>query len=654
MLLSSIEVISGPSIGLSFQPQSPIVSIGRAGDNSLVLAEAAIGEHHLRLHIGIDAVLLENDAIGWRTSVLRAGEVIVVSECRERVSLLDGDELELGDAQGAASIRLGLHFTPDDNEEPQVLASQPMGHWERSASASRLTELTATLSGAERAILSAAGLEQIYVAVLDAALGAVSRATHASLIVRDANVDDATMDGKPASEAAFIPVMTRCRTSTGEFAAADDAAPLARSVFRRVLRDRNSILAADAMVDGLGSQSLLGSNIRSTLAVPLWRNEAIIGVLELDNRARPSMFDKTDLDVVSIIAASASLAVSNARLIDRLSVIERQLRQENAFWRQRERQKGSDVRVVGNSNAMSELMAQLHKVAQTRATVLIQGETGVGKELIAAAVHACSSRSDHLYIAQNCATLPDNLLESELFGHKKGAFTGAGEDKKGLFEVADGGTLFLDEVTEIPLSLQAKLLRVLQEGEVRPVGSNRPKHVDVRIIAASNRDLEEEVRAGRFREDLFYRLNVFPLRVPPLRERRADIPLLAKYFLERYAHEFGKPVAGISEDTLLCLSNYAWPGNVRELQNEVQRLVIQADPGTIIDVELVSAKIRAPLTAESTEDVPIGPLKDMLDAVERRLIQDALTRHGNNKTTTAKALGITREGLHKKLRQLKL
>jgi Nif-specific regulatory protein len=304
---------------------------------------------------------------------------------------------------------------------------------------------------------------------------------------------------------------------------------------------------------------------------------------------------------------------------------------------------------------MNALMVQIDKVAQTRATVLIEGETGVGKELIAAAVHARSARHDKLYMAQNCATLPDNLLESELFGHKKGAFTGAAEDKKGLFEVADGGTLFLDEVTEIPLALQAKLLRVLQEGEVRAVGSNRPRHVDVRIIAASNRDVEREVRASKFREDLYYRLNVFPLRVPPLRERLRDIPLLAQYFLERYSHEFGKHVAGFTDETLQCLSNYAWPGNVRELQNEVQRLVIEVEPGEKIEASLVSAKMRQPVvTVESSAEVPVGPLKDMLDAVERRLIQDALARHGNNKTLTAKALGITREGLHKKLRQLKL
>ncbi len=310
--------------------------------------------------------------------------------------------------------------------------------------------------------------------------------------------------------------------------------------------------------------------------------------------------------------------------------------------------------LIGNSAAIRSLLTQIDRVANTRATVLIEGETGVGKELVAAAVHTRSARHARLFVAQNCATLPENLLESELFGHKKGSFTGAAEDKKGLFEVADGGTLFLDEVAEIPMFLQAKLLRALQEGEVRPVGSNRPRHVDVRIIAASNRNLDREVHEGRFREDLYYRLNVFPLRVPPLRERREDVPQLAKHFLQRYVRDFGKPVSGLTDSALALLTSYDWPGNVRELQNEVQRLVIQADPNAVIDESLLSDKFRSRSVAVEPPVTVSGTLKEMLEDVERKLVEQALRQHGNNKTSTAKALGITREGLHKKLRQLKL
>ncbi|MES1185174.1 MAG: sigma 54-interacting transcriptional regulator, partial [Myxococcales bacterium] len=278
------------------------------------------------------------------------------------------------------------------------------------------------------------------------------------------------------------------------------------------------------------------------------------------------------------------------------------------------------------------------------------------------AIHYRSQRRDKLFVAQNCAAFPENLLESELFGHKRGAFTGATEEKKGLFEIADGGTLFLDEVGEMPLSLQAKLLRVLQEGEIRAIGATAPRRVNVRIVAATNRNLEKEVAEGRFREDLYYRLKVFPLRVPALRERREDVPLLAAHFLERYTREFGREIAGFTQPALERLQAYDWPGNVRELENEVQRAVIQADGEQFITPELLSARVRtsdakasdqAPeLGPDEAEDDASGTLREMMDHFEKRILARTLAAHGNNKTSAAKALGITREGLHKKLKSL--
>ena len=221
-----------------------------------------------------------------------------------------------------------------------------------------------------------------------------------------------------------------------------------------------------------------------------------------------------------------------------------------------------------------------------------------------------------------------------------------------LFEVADGGTLFLDEIGEMPLSLQAKLLRALQEGEIRPLGATNARKVDVRIVAATNRDLEAEVQAGRFREDLLYRLKVFPVRVPPLRERRDDVALLAEHFRERYSREFGKPVQNFTPEALALLSAHDWPGNVRELENEVQRLVIQAEPDEQIGAELVSARIRQVEGLVLGAATAKGTLREMVDQVERQILLETLREHGNNKTATAKTLGITREGLHKKLKQL--
>jgi transcriptional regulator with PAS, ATPase and Fis domain len=305
---------------------------------------------------------------------------------------------------------------------------------------------------------------------------------------------------------------------------------------------------------------------------------------------------------------------------------------------------------VGEAAAMQHVIAQIRKVVDTRVTVLIEGETGTGKELVASALHYWSGRADKLFVAQNCAALPENLLESELFGHKKGAFTGASEDKRGLFDLAHGGTLLLDEVGEMPLTLQAKLLRVLQEGEVRPVGSNVTKRVDVRVVAATNRDLEKEVAEGRFREDLFYRLRVFPIRVPPLRERREDVPPLGSHFLRRYAAEFGRAVEGIGQQAMELLCAYEWPGNVRELENEVQRLVIQADDGGFVRPEHLSPKIRKAENVVGRVRPTKGTLKEMVEEVEKWILLEALREHGGNKSATAKTLGITREGLHKKLK----
>jgi Nif-specific regulatory protein len=306
--------------------------------------------------------------------------------------------------------------------------------------------------------------------------------------------------------------------------------------------------------------------------------------------------------------------------------------------------------IIGESSAMKSMFTALQKVVDTRVTVLIEGETGTGKELVASAVHYQSRRKDKLFVAQNCAAMPENLLESELFGHKKGAFTGADQDKKGLFELADGGTMFLDEIGEMPLSLQSKLLRVLQEGEIRPLGSGVTKTIDVRIVAATNRKLEDEVKAGRFRQDLYYRLQVFPIRLPSLRERRDDIPLLCNHFLKRYSGEMGKPVAGFSQQAMELLMSYQWPGNVRELENEVQRLVIQADPGGYVMPADLSPKVRSVEGVLDKIRPPRGTLKDMMEHIEKWLLIEALREHGNNKSATAKDLGITREGLHKKLK----
>ena len=305
--------------------------------------------------------------------------------------------------------------------------------------------------------------------------------------------------------------------------------------------------------------------------------------------------------------------------------------------------------IIGQSAAMKKVITAIETVAATDATVLITGESGTGKEVVARAIHNASPRRFHPMVAIHCGALTETLLESELFGHEKGAFTGAQYRKKGKFEMSEGGTAFLDEIGDISLKTQTDLLRVLQEKEITRVGGHQPMKVDFRCIAATNKDLDVMIKDGRFRPDLYYRLNVFRIELPPLRDRREDIPALAAHFLKRYAEEYRVELPGFSQDALDALASYNWPGNIRELENEIQRLVIQAESGHWIEVTDLSPRLRK-IEGTVTRIAPKqGTLKEMMDQVERWLIAEALREHNNNKTRTAAALGITREGLHKKL-----
>ena len=288
----------------------------------------------------------------------------------------------------------------------------------------------------------------------------------------------------------------------------------------------------------------------------------------------------------------------------RSALEERALRAENRVLREEVSQRAGSREFVGKSPGMQKVFELIGKIAEGRSTVLISGESGTGKELVARAIHAGSGRKDRPFVGINCGAVPENLLESELFGHMKGSFTGAVANKEGLFEVADGGTLFLDEIAEMPLSLQVKILRAIQTREITPVGGTVPKVVDARIIAATNRDLEADVAAGRFREDLYYRLNVIPVHLPPLRERTEDIPLLANHFLDRYAREYGKRIEKISAPAMEALQAALWRGNVRELENVVERAVALCD-GALITTERL-ADIMPADRPSATDQLPWG------------------------------------------------
>ena len=300
-------------------------------------------------------------------------------------------------------------------------------------------------------------------------------------------------------------------------------------------------------------------------------------------------------------------------------------------------------------NAVCELAG---RVAPHDVSVLVTGESGTGKELLARAIHYGSSRGDKAFVVENCGALPDQLLESELFGHKRGAFTGAYEDRIGLFQQADGGTIFLDEIGETSPAFQVKLLRVLQEGEVRPLGSPRPLSVNVRLISATNRDLEADVLAGRFREDLYYRLATVTLLSPPLRDRPMDIPLIAEGLLTRSMQELGCNVRGFAPETIRVLENYRWPGNVRELRNEILRMLVLGRESWL-GPELLSPRVRmnggAEARAGAADDIGDGSLKERIERLEARMVREAMSRHGGNKSRAARELGLSRVGLRAKL-----
>jgi two-component system response regulator HupR/HoxA len=319
----------------------------------------------------------------------------------------------------------------------------------------------------------------------------------------------------------------------------------------------------------------------------------------------------------------------------------------------RENYRCDDGMVRGPESSMNQVCDKIRRVAPYDVSVLLSGESGTGKELAARALHYNSLRWDQPFVVENCGALPDELLESELFGYKRGAFTGAVEDRVGLFERANGGSVFLDEIGEVSPAFQVKLLRVLQEGEIRPLGSGRTRKVDVRVIAATNKELEDEVRAGRFREDLYYRLATVTIPLPPLRERQVDIPILAESLLDRAMQDLDKRVRGFTPEALACMQVYHWPGNVRELQNEVQHMLVMGT-GEELGAELLTPRV---LRAAPEEEPPLledlagleGSLKDRVEALEARILRETLIRHRWNKSRAANELGLSRVGLRSKL-----
>ncbi len=471
---------------------------------------------------------------------------------------------------------------------------------------------------------------------------------------------------------------------------AEEGDPVVRRDRGGAAADREAWTAAARRVLSTGRAVALGgdgADHRALLCVPLRGEKGTLGLLFVDRRPGDGPFPPRAALLLEAFSDQASLALQTAALVrgnrergDALEAARRRLEEANRALEEALRartveleavrqeaaraREGADLkhryeRIVGRSAAMRTLLALVDRVTESAVPVLVEGESGTGKELVARAIHQNGARSHRPFVVENCAAVPDPLIENELFGHERGAFTGADRASEGLFERADGGTLFLDEVGDMSPEMQKKLLRVLQEGEVRRVGGHAVRKVDVRVLCATNRDLVRLVKEGRFREDLFYRLCVVRVRIPPLRERREDIPLLAVHFLDRIAAEAGGAAPRLEADALDALADYGWPGNVRELENEIRRAATLS--GGVITREVLSAHVRESREGPAAAGGPAGgeapgaggaagrPLREAVEELERVLLRAALGEAGGNKTRAARALGLSRLGLRKKM-----
>jgi transcriptional regulator with GAF, ATPase, and Fis domain len=567
-----------------------ITSVGRDAENDVAVPDPALARTALHIHFdGRDYNAAAHDA-----------EMTVNGRRRSSWRLGPGDRIRVGATE--------LYFDP---------ASRASGA-ARAQAGQRLVALDALVRFSER-LLGASDVPRL----LDELLDALLEVTHA-----DKGFVILLEDGEPSVRAARNVAR---ETIEGALERVSD------SIVQRVVDTGRPLVVADALHDAewSGSTSVVNLKLCSVMCAPLMQKGDVFGVLYLGNDNVVSLFDERSLEVLGVFAGQASLLVQNALLLD-------SLRRENVALREAvsSRQYGD---LIGAGASMREVYRRIEKVAATDISVLVSGETGTGKEIVAREIHRRSARAAGPFVAVNCAAIPEALLESELFGHVKGAFTGAVATRLGRFQAAHGGTLFLDEVGEMPASLQVKLLRALQERSVTKVGETRPEPVDIRVIAATNKVLEEEIRKGTFREDLFYRLNVVSIPLPPLRDRGDDVVVIARWFLQRYAKEFGSRVRGFTPSALVAMRKYGWPGNIRELENRVKKAVVLADRA------LVSAE-DLDLRPELLE--PILPLAQAKEDFQKRYINEVLDRNGGNRTKTAKDLGVDPRTIFRHLEKL--
>lgn len=625
---AELEAVTGPLKGNSIPLLEPEISIGREPSNQVSILDASVSRRHC---------LIRRDAGEFKIQDLKSRNSTFVNgvPVTERI-LASGDEIRIGNslfvfvlpdepaANGGSSVEFDKADTAAGStvilrkQDARYLGDAGTIH----PTSRTLRDLNALLR-ISNAVNSVRGLSALEKQILES-IFEVAPADHAAILLCEHDTDDCTsMYGLD-------------RRGGGSH-----AVQVSRSIISRVLTEGVAVLCND--LRSVDAPSALESNvtrdIRSVLAVPLEVFDRVLGVIYLDANHPDAQFDEDHLQLLTAIGGVAASALDNARRMESLEEENRRLQAEMTIAHD----------MVGESPRMREVFQFINRVAPKDSTVLIFGESGTGKELVARAIHRNSSRSNKPCVAINCAAITDTLLESELFGHEKGAFTGAIAQKKGKLELAEGGTVFLDEIGELAPLLQAKLLRVLQEREFERVGGTRTIKLDVRLIAATNRDLEGAVKKGVFREDLFYRLNVVSLRMPALRERREDIPLLASYFASKYAQRAGRSVLGISPAARACLTNYDWPGNVRELENAIERAVVLGSSDLILPEDLPESIL------EKAEPVSAsGTFHDALRETKKQLIIGAFEQANGNYTEAARMLGLHPNYLHRLIRNLNM
>ncbi|MBI5434222.1 MAG: sigma 54-interacting transcriptional regulator [Planctomycetes bacterium] len=639
----------------------PVVRIGRAVDNEIRLQSNLVSRHHCRIEQGPEGT--------WIIDLESSNGTQVNGEKVKRKVINNGDRLGVG----RAHLQVFLSETTEPGDTHRLdFSREGSGMATLSGDAQRERENLRVFARVARELVRETDLQRLLRSIVDSAIALVG-AERGFLLLADANT---ATDAQTKPDTATMKV--RIARSFDREDIPVPATRLSTGIARRVVESSEALISVDAGRDDRfsGMASVEDLKLRSVMCTPIAIDGRVEGVLYVDNRLQQSAFGEDDLELLRLFADLASIALRNARLLSelvernsKLSVSARQIELLNEQLGRKVRDRDTELAVVraelsrergrydygaivGASEGMRRVFHQLDKIIESELPVLIHGESGTGKELIARAIHYNGGRKEKPFVSENCAALPDTLLESELFGHARGAFTGAHRAKKGLLEQADGGTLFLDEIGDMSPEMQKKLLRVLQEGEFRMLGSDQQIKVDVRIIAASHRDLELLVREGKFREDLFYRVNVLSVILPPLRERREDIPLLAEALLARGARDASRPVPVLPREVVAALCAYDWPGNVRELENEMRRLIVLA--GEEVRLEHVSLAVleRRPIPGAHHGTAALDPTANIREAVadlERRSIEAALKQAGGNKSKAAQLLGISRFALQRKL-----